>query len=233
MNEIVIFRHSAGEGPGYFARFLDRRGIAYRLVKVDQNEALPESIDHVSGLVFMGGPMSVNDSLPWIPKALHLIRQAVAADLPVLGHCLGGQLMSKALGGQVSVNPVREIGWLPVERIDSPIARHWLDGLAPEFEVYHWHGETFTIPQGATHILKSPACNNQAFVIGKSLALQCHVEMLPKMIHDWSTIGREEIKHSCATVQSLDEMIVDIDQRIQRLHQVADILYARWLQGVT
>jgi GMP synthase-like glutamine amidotransferase len=232
MNEILVFRHAAGEGPGYFARFLDRHGVSYRLIKVDRNEPLPESIDHAAGLVFMGGPMSVNDPLPWIPQALNLIRRAVDADLPVLGHCLGGQLMSKALGGTVSANPVREIGWLPVARIEGPVATAWLDDLKPEFEVFHWHGETFTIPDGASLILKSAACAHQAFAMGKSLALQCHVEMLPKMISDWATVGREEIKHPSATVQSLDEMTVNLDQRIQRLHHVADIIYTRWLQGV-
>jgi GMP synthase-like glutamine amidotransferase len=232
MNEILVFRHAAGEGPGYFARFLDRHAVPFRLIKVDQNEAIPESIDHVAGLVFMGGPMSVNDDLPWIPRTLDLIRRAIHADVPVLGHCLGGQLMSKALGGQIGANRVREIGWLPVARVDNPVAGDWFNGLQGEFEVFHWHGETFTIPTGATHILKSDACAHQGFAIGKSLALQCHVEMLPKMIHDWSITGREEIKHPCATVQSLDQMTVDMDHRIQRLHKVADIIYTRWLQGI-
>ena len=89
MKEILVFRHAAGEGPGYFARYLDRRAVPFRLIKVDQNETIPESIDHVAGLVFMGGPMSVNDALPWIPKTLELIRRAVAADLPVLGQMAG------------------------------------------------------------------------------------------------------------------------------------------------
>ena len=140
--------------------------------------------------------------------------------------------MSKALGGEIGANRVREIGWLPVARLDNPVADDWLDGLRGEFEVFHWHGETFSIPDGATHILKSHACAHQAFAIGKSLALQCHVEMLPKMIHDWSVTGREEIKHPCTTVQSLDQMTVDMDQRIQRLHKVADIIYTRWLRGI-
>jgi GMP synthase-like glutamine amidotransferase len=232
MKDILIFRHAAGEGPGYFARFLDRHHIPHRLIRVDQNEPIPDSIDQAAGLVFMGGPMSVNDPLPWIPPTLNLIRQAVAADLPVLGHCLGGQLMSKALGGTVSPNPVREIGWLPVTQVSSAAASDWLPGLRPEFEVFHWHGETFTIPAGATRILQSPACANQAFVIGKSLGLQCHVEMLPKMIYDWARTGREDIQNTGSTVQSLAQMEVDLEQRVQRLHHVADIVYARWLQGV-
>ena len=93
---VAIFRHSATEGPGYFATYLDRTGVPWQLVRVDAQEAVPADADRFSGLVFMGGPMSVNDDLPWIAPALRLIRQAVARHVPVLGHCLGGQLMAKA-----------------------------------------------------------------------------------------------------------------------------------------
>src|SRR6266566_5068290 len=123
MKEIIIFRHAAHEGPGYLADYLNRRKLAFRLVCIDRNEPIPTSIDGVAGLVFMGGPMSVNDRLPWIPKVVSLIQQAVGADVPVLGHCLGGQLMSKALGGKIGRNRVKEIGWLPVEVVESPTAR--------------------------------------------------------------------------------------------------------------
>ncbi len=114
MQEILIFRHAPHEGPGYLADYLDRRGLPRRLIRIDRNDPVPTSIDGVPGIVLMGGPMSVNDPLPWIPKVTDLIRQAVAADVPVLGHCLGGQLISKALGGAITRNPVKEIGWLPV-----------------------------------------------------------------------------------------------------------------------
>ena len=135
----------------------------------------------------MGGPMSVNDRLAWIPKVLRLIRAAVAADIPVLGHCLGGQLLSKALGGRVRANREKEFGWLPVARVDSPQTESWLAGLPPRFEVFHWHGETFSLPAGATHLLRSRYCRNQAFVLGKNLGLQCHIEM--------STTDKPETAH--------------------------------------
>jgi GMP synthase-like glutamine amidotransferase len=101
MKPIAIFRHSPGEGPGYFATFLDRHSLPWRLFKVDEGEFPPASPDEFSGLCFMGGPMSVNDELPWIPATLALIRAADAAGIPVIGHCLGGQLMAKAFGGTV------------------------------------------------------------------------------------------------------------------------------------
>jgi GMP synthase-like glutamine amidotransferase len=232
--EILIFRHYPTEGPGYFARFLDRQGIAHRTLKVDEGEPLPESIDDISGLVFMGGPMSANDSLPWIPKTLNLIRQAVASDVPVLGHCLGGQLMCKALGGRVRQNRMKEFGWLPVAAVDSPEAGVWLNGLPPRFEVFHWHGETFSIPAGATQLLKSRYCRNQAFVFGKHLALQCHIEMTPDLVRRWARDGAAEIARAlpAAGVQRPAQMLISLPERIARLNRIADVLYRHWLKGL-
>ena len=232
MQEILIFRHAAGEGPGYFARFLDRHELRYRIIRIDQNEPVPVSIGDSSAVVLMGGPMSVNDPLPWIPEVLRLIKEAMAADRPVLGHCLGGQLLSKALGGTVVSNGMREIGWFPVRRAPSTAANDWLRALPSEFETFHWHGETFSIPDGASRILSSDACVNQAFAVGKALALQCHVEMLPSMVQDWARIGHEEIATPSATIQSAGQMTEALEQRISRLHQVADAIYTRWLQGL-
>lgn len=222
----------SGEGPGYFTEFLNRHAIPYRLVKIDKREPLPTSIDEFAGLVFMGGPMSVNDPLPWIPQAVALIQQAVQAKRPVLGHCLGGQLISKALGGEVKPNSQREIGWFPVQAEDNLEARAWLEGLPAEFEVFHWHAETFSIPRGATRILKSRACDNQAFVIGNTLALQCHVEMTADMVRDWTQSAAELAKPG-GTVQSRAEILADLEQRIARLRRAADAIYTRWIEGLS
>lgn len=230
--EIVIVRHAAHEGPGYFAEFLDRHALRYRLIRIDRHEPLPERVGDIPGLVFMGGPMSVNDNLPWIPKALNLIRQAIAAGVPVLGHCLGGQLMAKALGGRVGSNRVKEIGWLPVEIVDGPVAAHWFDGLPERFEAFHWHGETFSIPPGATRLLASRACRNQAFALGKSLGLQCHIEMTPELIRSWAGAGTREIARPSSTVHSRRRMHIALPERLARLHRVADVLYTHWIQGL-
>lgn len=229
---ILITRHAPGEGPGYLAEFLSRQGLPCRIVKIDENEPLPESLAEFSGLVLMGGPMSVNDPLPWIPKVLDLVREAMDADKPVLGHCLGGQLMSKALGGSVGRNPVKEIGWLPVQALPNDAAKTWLGGLGPTFEVFHWHGETFSIPAGATHFLKSDACANQGFAMGKALGLQCHIEMTPSMVRSWAESGRHEIAVPSDTVQSAQDMTAQLEARIQKLQRAADIVYTRWIQGL-
>ena len=232
--EILVFRHFPTEGPGYLAEFLDRRGLAHRTVKVDQGEAIPESIADITGLVFMGGPMSVNDPLPWIPKSLNLIRQAVAADVPVLGHCLGSQLMSKALGGRVQRHRVKEIGWLPVYAVKSPETGKWLNGLPSQLEVFHWHGETFSLPPGATHILRSRHCRNQGFTIGKSLGLQCHIEMTPALVRTWARAGQAEIAAAppSATVQRPAQMLISLEARVAHLHRVADAFYSHWIKGL-
>ena len=125
MKPVIIFRHYRIEGPGYFSDFLDTQGIPWCLIKIDEGDAVPNSLEAYSGVVLMGGPMSVNDDLPWIPPLLDLIRKAVDADVPVLGHCLGAQLMTKALGGQVTQNAVKEIGWGEVTVSVNSAAQHW------------------------------------------------------------------------------------------------------------
>ncbi|MHB1236645.1 MAG: type 1 glutamine amidotransferase, partial [Gallionella sp.] len=129
MKPVAIFRHTATEGPGYLAEFLDERNIPWQLIAIDAGDAVPRNVSAYSGLVFMGGPMSVNDDLPWIAKVGELIRDAVAKDVPLLGHCLGGQLISRALGGVVSRNPVKEIGWGEVRVSDNNIARGWFGNM--------------------------------------------------------------------------------------------------------
>ena len=99
MRPIAIFRYSPSEGPGYFSDYLEARGRPWRIVRIDQGEGVPDDPRAFAGLVLMGGPMSVNDDLPWIPGTLELVRRAVDTGVPCLGHCLGGQLISKALGG--------------------------------------------------------------------------------------------------------------------------------------
>ena len=145
MKPIAIFRHVAVEGPGYLGEFLTARHIPWQLIAIDANDPMPSSATAFSGLVFMGGPMSVNDDLPWISQSLALIREAVSLDIPVLGHCLGGQLMAKALGAVVTRNPAKEIGWWPVVVADNDTARAWF-GEVTTFTAYHWHGETFSLP---------------------------------------------------------------------------------------
>ena len=227
---VAVFRHTSGEGPGYFATFLETNCVPWRLIKIDEGDAVPDGPDDYSGLCFMGGPMSVNDDLPWIPKVLSLIRTAIARDMPVIGHCLGGQLIAKALGGAVTKNPVKEIGWGKVETVDGA-ACDWI-GDVQGFEAFHWHGETFSIPPGATRILQSAHCANQAYVIGKTLGMQCHVEMTEAMIRLWNRAWAEESAAPGPSVQRPEEMYERMEARIAAMRGVADRLYRRWIAGL-
>jgi len=235
MKPVAIFRHVATEGPGYFATYLSRHGIPWQVVKLDAGEAVPDDPRAFTGMVFMGGPMSVNDDLPWIPKVLDLIRAGVDADVPVIGHCLGGQLMAKALGGEVTRNPVKEIGWGRVDVVDHPPATEWFGALPASFDSFHWHGETFSIPPGATRVLSSPYCPNQAFVIGKHLGMQCHVEMTEELVRTWCQDWWKEVKSLAArvpSVQTPEEMLDAIDLKVGALNAVADRIYDRWIEGL-
>ena len=230
MKPIAIFRHSPGEGPGYFATFLDRHGLPWQLIRIDAGEPPPQNAEDFAGLCFMGGPMSVNDELPWLPPVFALIRAAVAANVPVIGHCLGGQLMSKALGGTVTRNPVKELGWGEVQPVGAA-AQPWLGDLAG-FEAFHWHGETFSIPPGATRILKSAWCDNQAFVLGPHLGMQCHVEMTEAMIRLWNRAWGDEQAVAGPSVQTPEEMYVRLEERLAAMRVAADRLYTRWIAGL-
>ena len=235
MKPVVIFRHAASEGPGYFATYLERHGIPWRLVRIDAGEAVPADARACSGLAFMGGPMSVNDDLPWIARELALIRDAAGAGVPVIGHCLGGQLLARALGGAVTRNAVKEIGWGRVDVADNAQARDWLGALPKSFECFHWHGETFSIPPGATRVLSSAHCANQAFVLGPHLGMQCHVEMTGELVHAWCRDWGREVQALAArvpSVQTPEEMTAGLEDRVGALHAVAERIYDKWVQGL-
>ena len=233
MKPVVIFRHAAIEGPGFLASFLDEHAIPWQLVKIDENEPVPDSVTKFSGMILMGGPMSVNDDLPWLPPLFARIQEAVQLDIPVLGHCLGGQVISKALGAKVSRNPVKEIGWGEVTTSDNHEARRWF-GEESCFPVFHWHGETFELPTGAIHLLSSQYCRNQAYNIGKHLALQCHIEMTADMVRSWCEAGTSEIRNAAQSpgVQQPDEILQDLEFRTAALQSVARSVYERWIAGL-
>ena len=235
MKPVAIFRFSPEDGPGYFASFLDRHSIPWTLIALDAGARIPESLDDYSGFVFMGGSMSVNDDLPWIPPMLALIRDAIGRAKPCIGHCLGGQLISKALGGVVTQNALKEIGWNPVVAENNAVARRWLgdDIVAqPRFITFQWHGETFSLPANATRILTGDTCSNQAYVIGNSLGMQCHTEMTAEMIEDWCGDWAAENVLPSKSVQRPEEMRRAMEENLIALRAMADQLYAMWIGGL-
>lgn len=235
MSPVAVFRHSPTEGPGYFSIFLEAHRIPWVLIPLDRGAPVPERADAYAGLCFMGGPMSVNDPFPWIEPVCALIRDAVARDVPVLGHCLGGQLMSKALGGLVTTNPVKEIGWREVQAADDAIAAHWLGEQAGRpATVFEWHGETFSLPAGASRLFANANCANQMFALGPHLGMQCHTEMTPEMITCWCTQWAEEAA-AVATLPSVDtpqQMLAGIADRLPTMRHLADQIYGTWIRAL-
>jgi GMP synthase-like glutamine amidotransferase len=234
MKPVVIFRNVAHEGPGYLGDFLTRHNITWQIINTDQIESLPSSILGFSGLVLMGGPMSVNDDLPWIAPVLALIQEARQADIPLLGHCLGGQLISKAFGGVVTQNHVKEIGWGAVSVTKNEVAKDWFDEIE-SFNSFHWHGETFSLPEGATHLLSNDYCQNQAYALGKHLALQTHIEVNVEMVQNWCVEGADELAESAASpaVQQADVMQENLPLHCFFLKKVADQVYGQWIKGLS
>lgn len=175
---VHVFQHVAFEGLGAIGPWLQQAGVTVTFTRFFEQAGLP-SPESVDALIVMGGPMSVHDELDfrWLRAEKAFISLMIQRNTPVLGICLGAQLIAEVLGARVSRNREREIGWFPVLRLpDAEI--HPLGACFPrEAEVFHWHGETFSLPPGAVRLLHSAACDNQAFAFGRSvLGLQFHLE---------------------------------------------------------
>lgn len=233
MSAVTIFRFSRTEGPGYFATFLDRQRIPWRIVALDAGEPVPATLEGIAGIGLMGGSMSVNDDLPWIAPLSSLLRDAVAGDVPVIGHCLGGQMLAKALGVAVARSPNVEIGWHDVEVEPTPHAAEWFGGMT-RFPVFEWHNETFGLPPAATRVLTNGACANQAYVIGNSIGLQGHIEMTRELVELWVEDGAADLVPSPGRryVQSAALITRDLDRDLDGLNRVADTIYTRWIAGL-
>ena len=205
------------------------------MIAIDEGQAVPATAEDYSGLCFMGGPMSVNDPLPWIASICALIGDAVRRNIPVIGHCLGGQLISKALGGHVTKNPVKEIGWGSAEATNDALAQHWLGKMAGASNtVFQWHGETFSLPPGASRLLANAYCANQMYVLGPHLGMQCHVEMTPEMIATWCAQWADEALSVAGqpSAQTPTEMLAQISDRLPAMRQLSEQLNSVWIKGL-
>jgi GMP synthase-like glutamine amidotransferase len=229
MHPVAIFRFSPTEGPGYFGEWLARHDVPQRLIAIDQGEGVPRDPRAFRGIAMMGGPMSANDDLPWNAPLMDLLRDAMRHDVPVLGHCLGGQLLAKALGAKVTRSATPEIGWGEVRVL---AASDWFGGR-DAFSAFHWHYEIFALPPGATRVLTNAWNPDQAFVLGKHAGFQCHIEMTRPLVESWCFSGAAELpQRTTGQVQSQADMFVDLDRRVAALSGVADDFYARWARGL-
>lgn len=236
MKPVAIFRFARTEGPGHFATFLSTRGFEWILVRLDEGEAVPQDIHAFAGFGFMGGPMSANDELAWTQPVLRLMRRAVEARVPVIGHCLGGQLLARALGARVRRHDLMEIGWVPVRIEGGTAGERWFADTPERFTTFEWHEDTFDIPAGATRILTGETCANQAYELdGLHLGMQCHVEITAEMIEAWCRSGAGEIAANLGASPAVQDAATIkrlAARHLAPLSAIADRLYARWVGGL-
>lgn len=180
---IHYLQHVPFEGPAAIVDWATRRGHGLTGTHLYRGDTFFD-LDTCDGLVVMGGPMSVNDGerYPWIETETRLIAGAIERNMPILGVCLGAQLIAKALGARVYPAPEKEIGWFPVRRVDPAESGAFAGGPAT-FTPFHWHGETFDLPRGARRLAETEVCPNQAFQFGRRvIGLQFHIEATPESV---------------------------------------------------
>ncbi len=184
----VVLQHVAHEGPGSVALAVSDTGAELRVVRIDRGEPVPAATEvaDLAGLVVMGGPMGVHDDLPWLAVERDLLRAAVEAGRPVLGICLGAQQLAAALGGTVTTGPAPEVGVGEVHLTADAIGDALFDAAPSPLPCVHWHGDTFTIPDGGVRLARSDLYENQAFRVGaRAYGLQFHVEVTGSLVAHW------------------------------------------------
>jgi GMP synthase-like glutamine amidotransferase len=224
---IAIITHVPFEGPGYLADSIIDAQRTFWTYPVFEHGRLPD-LEQAEALVFMGGPMSANDDLPFITAELKLLEHALTEHVPVLGICLGSQLLAKALGARVYPNRIKEIGWYPVHWAEEAQCDPVFFGLPSPVMALHWHGEVFDIPAGAKRLAWSAYSENQAFSYGGfAYGLQFHVEVTPEMIADWCAQDANSGDLREVT-EPIDPYAHAQDQRV-----LADTIFRRWLNSIS
>lgn len=183
------------EGPGIFKKVLDEVGVPYRILKVflDGECTLPSYGD---GVIMLGGPMNVDEELasPFLKKEKEFISNLLKEEVPLLGICLGAQLIAQVTGGKVFKAKEKEIGWYPVTLTEEGKKDPLFFGFPYSFEVFQWHEDTFEIPPNGEKLVTSHGCSNQVFKIGKrAYGIQFHLETDYMMINDWLNVNKEEL----------------------------------------
>jgi GMP synthase (glutamine-hydrolysing) len=219
----LVFRHTPVDGLGLIASALAAQGILHQYADLYAHPCAESLVNEADALVFMGGPMSANDNLPYIQREIQYIRHARERGQMVLGVCLGAQLIAKAFGASVHANRVKEIGWAPVTFTPAAESDPLFAGLHDAEMIFHWHGETFTLPPGAELLASSDACRHQAFRVGNRIyGLQFHLEVTPPMIAEWC---RED--EACGDAREVIQP-VDAYAYATRSGELARLVFGRW-----
>ena len=221
--KVLAFRHVPFEGVGLIAPLLQERGIGCDFADLYQEGASVPDITAYAGLIVLGGPMSANDPLPYLDRERALVAQAVGCGQPLLGICLGSQLIARCLGAEVHGNGKKEIGWFDIHFTEAAAEDTLFAGIPGPETVFHWHGDTWELPPGAERLAWSHACVNQAFRAGRNIyGLQFHLEVTPAMIADWQL--QDE---NCGDVRELPAPL-DAHANSTRLQALSKVVFGRW-----
>lgn len=207
MSKVLVVQNTRTEGSGYLGELLANDGFTIHSVNA-KHEKLPEK--KYSLLVILGAPESANDDLPYLQAEQKLIKKTVDDNIPVLGICLGSQLIAKTFGGKVYRGPKKEIGFYHDLKIDTN--SKLFSGFTNPFTVFHWHGDTFDLPEGAVRLAHSKNYQNQAFQINSAVGLQFHLEVNAEMVNLWLDKTQEKLEQ----ISYIDPQKIrsDIDENI-------------------
>jgi len=228
MAEFLILQHEPMEGPGTIADEIRAAGHTVRVARLDQREKVPADPSPFAGLVVMGGTMGVYDQgkLPHLKEEITLLAKAVKADQPVLGICLGAQLLAAAAGTEVKPGE-KEIGWFPVHKMPEACKDPVLRRLPENFPALMWHGDHFPLPKGAVHLLGTQKCACAGFRLGKkAYGLVPHLEMTAAMIDEMVSVSRPEL--AAAQVEPA-QILEDSSEYAEPTEELARAMWKSWI----
>jgi GMP synthase (glutamine-hydrolysing) len=234
MKKLLVFQHIAHELLGTLNPMLKRAGFRIRYVNFARHSDARPSLDGYDGLVVLGGPMSANDThgLPHLITEMKLIEEALGKNLPVMGICLGAQLIARTLGAAVYPNGQKEIGWYDVSPTADAACDPLLSALAKTEKIFQWHGETFDIPKSTRHLAFSSLCANQAFRYGANVyGFQFHLEVDEPMIHRWLRVAenRKEIVSLSGAITP-ERIQSETPAHIERLAQLSERVFGEFIK---
>ena len=229
---IAILQNNSDDGPAYLGTWLIQHNVDFDVFHFEAGDCPPGTLANYAGLALLGGPMSVNDDLPSLRQSESLIREARDSGKPVIGQCLGGQLVASALGARVIVADSPEIGWSQIKLSESPEAQEWFGEFSgTERDALQWHYDAFSLPEGAALLASNDVCPIQAFAVHNMLAMQFHIEIDRNKLASWARNGKEELTALIDQphVQQARTIAAEIPKRMAASHALADRIYERFI----